>query len=291
MAKHPTWWHPNILSFPVLPTLLCLLSLTIAHARNAPDILLADIYEQGIDVTHYWISEKLDGVRGRWDGTQLISRGGQIYAAPTWFTKDFPHHALDGELWIDRRRYEETSSIVRTHQPHEGWRDIRFMVFDLPAHGGTFEQRVTAMRQLVRQTQSPYLTIIDQFTVSSEEELQQRLQEIIDKGGEGLMLHKKTAIYAAGRSHDLLKLKPWLDAEATVIGYKPGKGKYTGLIGSLLVKTDEGLEFFLGTGLGDTHRRHPPPLQSRITYRHQGFTQRGLPRFPVFLRIRDEEPQ
>jgi len=271
--------------------LLVLLSWVPALAGDKPAIMLAEIYQQGIDVTQYWSSEKLDGVRARWDGTQLLSRGGHVFASPEWFTKDFPASPLDGELWIGRGRYEDTTSVVRKQQPHEGWRMVRFMVFDLPTHGGTFNERVNAMRHLATRDDSPFLGIIAQHAITSENDLKQRLQVALDQGGEGLMLHRKTARYAYGRSQDLLKLKPFDDAEAKVIGYRPGKGKFMGQVGSLKVQTEQGVVFYIGTGLSDAQRRDPPPLQTQITFRHQGFTENGIPRFPVFLRIRDEQPE
>ena len=165
------------------------------------------------------------------------------------------------------------------------------MVFDLPEHGGTFDQRVMAMKRLAEQVNSPYLGIIEQQTVANEEALMQRLQTIVGQGGEGLILHRKTARYASGRSQDLLKLKPFTDAEATVIGYRPGKGQFAGQVGSLKVRTERGVELYIGSGLSHEERRNPPPLQSRITFRHQGLTKNGIPRFPVFLRIHEEEPE
>ena len=267
------------------------LSLSGALADDKPELMLAEIYHQGIDVSQYWTSEKLDGVRARWDGHQLVSRGGKVFAAPAWFTQGFPAIPLDGELWIGRGRYEEVSSIVRRKQPHDGWRNIRLMVFDLPEHGGTFAQRVMAMTRMVAQIHSPYLAVIEQQRVANEEALMQKLQTIIDQGGEGLILHRTTARYASGRSQGLLKLKPFTDSEATVIGYRPGKGQFTGQIGSLKVRTDQGVVFYIGSGLSHEQRRNPPPLQSRITFRYQGLTKNGIPRFPVFLRIRDEESE
>ena len=192
---------------------------------------------------------------------------------------------------MGRGRYEDVSSIVRTQQPHDGWRNVRLMVFDLPAHGGTFDQRVLTMHRVITETASPYLGIIEQQRVGSEEDLLKWLHQVIDQGGEGLMLHKDTALYASGRSQDLLKLKLFTDAEATVIGYRPGKGQFTGQTGSLMVRTDQGATFSIGSGLSHEERRRPPPLQSRITFRYQGLTKNGIPRFPVFLRIRDEEPR
>jgi len=165
------------------------------------------------------------------------------------------------------------------------------MVFDLPEHGGTFDERVSAMKYLAKNVDSPYFGIIKQETFDTEETLKQRLQSVLAQGGEGLMLHRKTAYYASGRSQNLLKLKPFTDAEATVIGYRPGKGKFSGQVGALKVQTDEGLVFYVGSGLSDAQRHTPPSLQSRITFRHQGFTKNGIPRFPVFLRIRNEQPE
>jgi DNA ligase-1 len=287
-------WHPSNTSILTLFLIIFFLDVPLLPdvlADNSPDVMLAERYDQGIDVSQYLVSEKLDGVRARWDGRKLVSRGGNVFAAPEWFTKEFPAVPLDGELWIGRGRYEEVSSIVRRKQPHNGWRNIRLMVFDLPKHGGTFEQRVRAMTRLAAQAHSPYLAVIEQYTIISEEALKQRLQAMVDQGGEGLMLHRKTARYVSGRSRNLLKLKPFTDAEATVIGYRPGKGQFAGQIGSLKVRTDQGVVLYIGSGLSHEQRRNPPPLQSRITFRYQGLTKNGIPRFPVFLRIREEEPE
>lgn len=276
--------------FPVI-LLIILLPFALTQAGTIPELMLADIYREGLDLSQYRVSEKLDGVRARWDGTHLISRGGNVFAAPEWFINRFPPIPLDGELWMGRGRYEEVSSIVRTQQSHDGWRNVRLMVFDLPAHGGIFSQRVIEMNRLKTESDSPYLGIIEQQRVGSEEDLLKWLHTVIDEGGEGLMLHRETALYASGRSQDLLKLKLFTDAEATVIGYRPGKGQFDGLIGSLKVRTDDGVIFFIGSGLSHEERRRRPPLESRVTFRHQGLTENGIPRFPVFLRIRDEEPR
>lgn len=295
MQTHPHLEKQENMIFQrwVLLTLVffSVLSWSAVWAGDKPAIMLAEIYQQGIDVTQYWASEKLDGVRARWDGTQLLSRGGHVFASPEWFTKDFPASPLDGELWIGRGRYEDTTSVVRKQQPHEGWRMVRFMVFDLPTHGGAFDERVNAMRRMATRVDSAFLGIIAQHAITNEDDLKLQLQAALDQGGEGLMLHRKSARYTHGRSQDLLKLKPFDDAEATIIGYRPGKGKFIGQVGSLKVQTEQGVVFYIGTGLSDAQRRDPPPLQTRITFRHQGFTENGIPRFPVFLRIRDEQPE
>ncbi len=214
-------------------------------ALEKPDLMLAKVFHPSVDITKYWISEKLDGVRARWDGRQLVSRGGTIFKTPKWFVQGFPDQLLDGELWIARGEYQQTVSIVRKQTPHEGWRKIKFMVFDLPAHSGEFSSRVIAMRKLNNRSKSSYLDFIQQFRVSSKQMLMWHFYEVIEHGGEGLMLHHQKSIYQSGRSNDLLKFKPYDDTEAVVIGYRPGKGKFSGKMGALKVRMTNGKEFFI----------------------------------------------
>lgn len=277
----------------VFPTILCflitlLLTLSIAMpvaATETPDVMLAKVYRHHEDVTRFWVSEKLDGVRARWDGRQLISRGGKIFMAPEWFVRDFPDQPLDGELWMGRGSYEDVVSVVRRQTPHDGWRNVKFMVFDLPAQESTFTKRIEAMRQLKK---TPYLDVIDQFRVASNKAFMDKLDDIARQGGEGLMLHRQNALYHSGRSDDLLKVKPFEDAEAIVVGYKPGKGKITGLMGAIKVRMANGKEFYIGSGFTQQQRKTPPPIGGLVTYRYQGFTQAGIPRFAVFVRQRLE---
>ncbi|MGI9302878.1 MAG: DNA ligase [Gammaproteobacteria bacterium] len=271
-------------AFVVLAVICC--ALPVAFADGKPDLMLARAYDERIDVSQYWVSEKLDGVRARWSGQKMVSRGGVTFAAPVWFTEGFPTIFLDGELWIARARYEETVSIVRKQKPHAGWRQVKFMVFDLPEHGGSFDERVSAMREIGARNTSPYLRIVEQFRVTAHEHLMQRLRDVVANGGEGLMLHRREARYLVGRSNDLLKLKLFDDAEAVVLGYRPGKGRYKGMTGSLRVRDERGNIFHIGSGLSDAQRHNPPAVGTRITFRYQGLTRNGIPRFPVFLRVR-----
>lgn len=103
------------------------------------------------------------------------------------------------------------------------------------------------------------------------------------------MLHRADAPYLTGRSQVLLKLKPQLDAEARVIAYVPGKGKYQGKMGALLVETPAGIQFKLGTGFSDAERAHPPAIGSQVTYTYRDVTNKGKPKFASFLRVRPPE--
>tara|TARA_B100000315_G_scaffold257212_3_gene305271 strand:- start:3087 stop:3917 length:831 start_codon:yes stop_codon:yes gene_type:complete len=255
-------------------------------AQAKPGLLLANVYRDGVVVDDYWVSEKLDGVRAYWDGKQLMSRQGNRFSAPAWFVADLPSLPLDGELWMGRNKFEVVSGAVRRRIPDESqWRKVRFMVFDMPSHGGTFDQRVAAMRKLPALN---HLRVVEQYRVANNDMLQKELDRTIALGGEGLMLHRGASYYQAGRSDDLMKFKRYQDAEATVIAHIPGRGKYTGLMGSLLLETPRGKRFAVGSGFTDAVRRNPPRLGTVVTYKYFGKTVHGVPRFASFLRIRAE---
>lgn len=261
----------------------------IAVAAEPPAILLAEVYRNQVDVAKYLVSEKLDGVRAIWDGRNLRFRSGKEINAPRWFIEGLPKQALDGELWIGRGSFERLSGIVRREVPDDGeWRQVRYMIFELPGAAGTFGERAEAMRQIARQANVAWLREIEQLSVVDRNSLQKRFKEVVKAGGEGLMLHRADATYETGRSDTLLKMKPWEDAEAVVIGHLPGKGKYEGVTGALRLRTADGRDFAVGTGFTDAQRQSPPALGATVTYRYRDLTNSGLPRFASFLRVREE---
>ena len=259
-------------------------------AGDAPPLMLANVYRPGIThLADYWVSEKYDGVRGYWDGKQLLTRGGERIAAPAWFTAGWPAVPMDGELWAGRERFSQAVSTVRQQSPDDAaWRAMRFMVFDLPAHGGAFTERITAYQQLLSQLAVPWVQPVAQRKVASDAALQTLLRQTVKAGGEGVMLHRGASLYRAARNDDLLKFKPYDDAEARVIAHLPGHGKHTGRLGALVVQTQTGQRLRLGTGFTDAQRENPPAIGAWVTYRHRGTTDKGVPRFASFLRVRED---
>ena len=262
-----------------------------AFAGPAPALMLANVYRSGLPLDDYWVSEKYDGLRGYWNGRDLLTRGGERVIAPSWFTRGWPETPLDGELWGGRGRFQQTLSTVRQQQPDEaGWREIRFMVFDLPAHGGTFTDRIPALNTVVAAIGQPWVQAVPQHKVSGHAALRQLMESTVRAGGEGLMLHRGASLYAGGRSDDLLKVKPHDDAEARVIAHLPGRGRHQGQMGALLVETPQGKRFRIGSGFTDAQRLDPPAPGTWITYRYRGTNDSGIPRFATFLRVRAEMP-
>ncbi len=257
-------------------------------ANHTAPLLLANVWNPSIDPTGWWMSEKYDGLRAWWDGQKLWSRKGNPIHAPDYFLAEFPRDiALDGELWIGHGKFEETMSIVRSETPDDRWNRVRFMVFDAPQARGTFEQRMQFLRATVSGG-NRFVRVAAQARCQGVAQLLAERDRVVREGGEGLMLRQPESAYETGRSLTLLKVKPYDDAEATVIAHEPGKGRFAGKLGSLRVRADDGREFSVGSGLTDADRESPPPVGTVITYRFRGLTAKGLPRFPSYLRVRQD---
>ncbi|WP_069040589.1 DNA ligase [Methyloversatilis sp. RAC08] len=267
---------------------LCAVLSMQASQAAPPALMHAQRHHDGIDPAAYWVSEKLDGVRAVWDGRVLRFRSGRPIAAPAWFTASLPAVPLDGELWIARGRFDVLSGVVRRDVPDDvDWQPVRYLLFDLPGAPGDFSQRLARLKHIVADAGLPWLQAVPQQRVADRAELASRFAEVVAGGGEGLMLHRADALWTAGRSDALLKLTPFFDAEAAVTGHVPGKGRHRGRLGALEVVDAEGRRFRIGSGFSDASRIAPPAIGTQVTYRYRELTARGLPRFPVFVRVRD----
>ena len=251
---------------------------------EGPPILLAHSWDNDADLTDWWMSEKLDGVRAYWDGKQFLSRQGNTFHAPDWFIEHLPDTPLDGELWLDRKAFQRTVSIVRRQDKSEHWQEIRYLVFDAPSLKDPFEERLAFVKDTLASIGQKHLEAVAQERCQGTSHLQEELARIESLGGEGLMLREPASAYEAGRSTSLLKVKSFTDAEATVMDYEKGKGRHKGRTGALVVQLADGTQFKVGTGLSDKQRENPPAVGSVITFRYQEMTDGGVPRFPSFLR-------
>lgn len=255
-------------------------------ANTAPAIQLATKYNLKYNINQYWISEKLDGIRGYWNGRELLTKNGNKLNAPVWFTSKWPNQTIEGELWAGRNTFEQVASCVKKKKSDDCWNKIRFMIFDLPQNKEKFSIRINKIKQLVKQVNSTYFQVIKQFKLPTINALNEKLKSIVQQKGEGLMLHYQNAYYTAGRSHNIMKLKPYQDAEGIVIKHFKGKGKYQNMLGAIQIKTKKGITFKIGSGFSDKEREFPPPLGSTVTFKYIGKTQRGVPKFASFLRIK-----
>lgn len=266
---------------------LLLVAAAMAAAADAPPLMLATRWDRADDPTGWWLSEKYDGVRGYWDGERLWTRGGEMLALPDTLRAQLPPFPVDGELWAGRGRFEETAATVRDAQPGPGWSALHYRVFDAPAQAGPFEARMAVFAAWLAEHPAPQVVAVEQVQCQGRRHLRDFLAAVEQGGGEGVMLRAPGSPYQSGRSPHLRKLKSFEDTEATVVGYRAGKGRLAAMVGALEVELPDGKRFHLGSGLSDRLRREPPPLGTVITFKFQGWTKNGLPRFPVFWRIRE----
>ena len=272
-------------------------------AKKAKFELLKLSEYKGQNVGGWLASEKLDGVRAYWDGRNLLSRNGKILAAPGGWSTYFPPFALDGELYTARGEFEKIQSTVMDKTPSvTAWSEIKFYVFDVPEASGGLLERLSELEKFILQNPQAgqNLKIIKQVKVKDNAEFEAFAEAVIAKGGEGAVVREPNAPYERKRSKNALKYKKFKDAECEVTEVNAGTGKYAGLMGSVTCKAlsaagsnpDEqiphGVKFKVGSGFSDEERANPPKIGSIITYKYQNLTAKGVPRFPVFLRIRED---
>jgi DNA ligase-1 len=254
-----------------------------AAEGKAPPVLLAHKWEIEHDPTGWWMSEKLDGIRAYWDGEGFVSRLGNKFYAPDWFVADLPADTLDGELWVGRKKFQKTTSIVRSGAGSDEWKQVTFVVFDAPNAKGTFEDRLAHLQKVIEKAEAPHARSLEHVRCEGIDHLREELKRVESLGGEGLMLRQPKSPYVAGRSNTLLKVKTFHDSEARVLEHAPGTGKHKGRLGALVVSLPNGVRFNVGTGFSDDERENPPKIGSVITFRYQELSDDGVPRFPSYV--------
>ena len=247
-----------------------------------PQLLLLKTYTDE-NITGWYMSEKLDGIRAYWDGKTLWSRGGNRIYAPKYFIKNLPTFELDGELWSKRGEFEYISSTVRDKAPSTQWKNITYNIFEVPNQEGNLSERLLH----VKHYEGKYLTIIPQIKIENALHVKAFAKAMQDKGAEGIVVRDGSVGYIAKRSSKALKLKPYMDAECEVKSYTKGKGKYQGEMGALVCELQKSKKIIkIGSGFSDEVRKNPPSIGSIITFKYYGFTKNNIPKFPVYLRVR-----
>lgn len=272
--------------------------------------MLAQTYK-GQQINGWYMSEKLDGMRAYWypqhrgseaatigladdvgTATGLFSRRGKIIHAPNEWLESLPNVALDGELYLGTGQFQELMSICRRNTPDNRWNQVGYKVFDLPESGWTFEK-------VCRELPLIYWDPLEQF---QDRDIHEFMQEVLDKGGEGLMLRHPNSRWEDKRSKYLLKYKPVNDAEGKLVGFTAGKGKYEGKIGALILELPSGKRLEL-SGMTDLEREFSPTglvipgkdvigespffkLGDIISFKYRELTLDGIPKEARYFRNR-----
>lgn len=267
--------------------------------------MLAKAYDSAKnDPTGMWASEKFDGVRSLFlPSGKFISRNGNEFFAPKWFIDAMPKGALlDGELFTKRGDFQNIMSIVSKNIPVDSeWKKIKFLVFDLPLVKLPVEERMPYLVNIVETARSKsavtqkYLHVVKNTLLNNAEHLEKLYESVVAKGGEGVMLRVPGTYYENKRSKYLLKYKKFTDDEGVVENWELGTGKYTELMGKLVVKwlkgSHKGVRFKVGTGFSDNQRKNYKqffPKGTIVKIKYFELSSKGVPRFPVFLGVRDK---
>ena len=83
-------------------------------------------------------------------GEAFVSRLGNRFFAPDWFVEDLPADTLDGELWVGRKMFQRTTSIVRSGAASQDWKAVTYVVFDAPNARGGFEDRIAHVEKVLK---------------------------------------------------------------------------------------------------------------------------------------------
>jgi DNA ligase-1 len=190
---------------------------------------------------------------------------------------------------------------------------VAFHVFDHIQHlGNPYASRFKLIKSKNR------VVRLEQYHVTCLQTLLNLEENLLADGFEGLILRSEHAPYKRGRSTMkegyLLKLKRFVDAEATVIGFEErmhngnvattnelGRTKRSshqagktgrGDLGALVLRTPEGIEFSCGTGFSDHERSEIWKVRDSFLgcfakYKHFDIGAKTAPRHPVFLGWRD----
>ena len=254
-------------------------------------------------VNGWYATEKYDGQRAQYRDGRLESRYGNVVPAPDWFLEHFKDMScpLDGELFCGYGSWDLTGifrarSQGAIEQNKDSWKSVRYIVFDIPDPDmGDYNERYAKLQKLSVEhgwgTAKCPIMLVQRTKITNKTHLEQYYKSILDRGGEGVMLNNPFAFYKDGRTDVLLKYKSVMDDECIVVGYKMGRGRIAGKLGSFIVHPIEDGEpvpekEFSISGINDNIRagyKKSHPIGTVLRYRCCDYTKSGKPRHPTYL--------
>jgi DNA ligase-1 len=223
----------------------------------------------------WFMSEKLDGMRAYWDGERFWSKNMSIIDVPESFTAGFPTFPVDGELWGGYEKIDSTvyalKQACRKKKRNIDWSNIKFCAFDAPQEEGSYDKRHLFLQNNLSQCCN--ISLIPMQKCGGHDHLHQHLAEILDKGGEGIILYHPATPYQPGRTRNVLKFKKYFEASVTFSHVK--RDSY-----NLVCKQENGKLIYLKCTRGFC--LSPPEVGEKILVRHQGIFARSQKyKYPV----------
>lgn len=236
-----------------------------------------------------------DGVCTLWSRTRKLITGVPHVAREV--ERCFPGQniVLDGELYQHdyKNEFEKIVSFVRQETPKTGHEVVQYHVYDVVNDLTNAGRSDWLIRTLP--VDSPIIRRVATYQVDSEEELMSYFERFLVEGYEGAMVRNMEGKYVNKRSADLQKVKPHDDAEFKIVGVAEGRGKLQGHAATFLCEMDDGKPFEAKmrgaqSKLKEYFENHSLWTGKKLTVKYQGLTSaNGVPRFPVGVRIREDE--
>lgn len=205
---------------------------------------------------------------------------------------------LDGELYVHGWRLQDINSAVAVNRKERTEKTpfVQYHIFDtIPNLTSSFTDRWVGFYSLVAKLNLPLVKAVPTHYCDSPEVMQKYFHHYTADGYEGVMLRTDEPYFLGETSHGteyrsrtLWKYKHWEDAEFPCVGYTQGEGKAAIGIGALILSTDSGRAFKVGTGFTDEERvsyLSNPPLGCMVRVRYLELTADGIPFNPSFLAV------
>ena len=239
------------------------------------------------------VSWKLDGVRCMVyvyeDKVVYYSRNGKVY--PNFH--DFDHNmidyakqtglsfpvVLDGEM-MSKDGFQSTMSQLFSKTDLD-LSSFSFHIFDIEMDGPLWKRL-----EVLKSCKNDRISIVDHVPLV---ELDKHHDEALELGYEGLVIKDKNGRYERKRLDTWCKVKRFHSIDADVIGYELGSGRLKDVLGALCCEW-EGNKFNVGSGFTDEQRTefltNTPKM---IEVKYQELSSDNIPRFPVFIRTREDK--
>jgi DNA ligase-1 len=254
-----------------------------------------------------FMQPKLDGVRcviskdGAWSrtGKPWLNIDHILSSLVPVFHKH-PDLILDGELYNHELKndFEKIISLVRKTKPTASDRVescdlVQFHCYDYIDTSAMFEERMKFLSTAA--LYSYCVKYVPTHSVATRNLANAIHADWLEAGYEGSIL-RLNGVYECKRSYNLQKFKDFHDTEATIVGYVPGKGKFTGLIGKFLMRDDDGIEFGCPIGKGYNFQDRRDILTNvknyvgkRATFTYFERTKANSYRHPLYKTLRNYE--
>jgi len=237
------------------------------------------------DVVGLAMSEKLNGIWARWDGSEFLSKNGLVFKVPAFFKQGMPKKLiLDGEIFLGYGKFQAVCNAVK-NDCDGNWQAISFNVFDIAGKGGY----ISRMNQLDSVFLPSHAKILKPVLVETLQQFDDFYNAVIKKGGEGVIARGLNSRYQS--DGDVIKRKNRPDAEAVIVGLTSAKGYSAGLIGALIVEYQNKIFKLPINAIQQTviYKHIQSWIGLKVTFSFLELSAKGIPSQAALVGVRDYE--